>query len=70
MAEPDLYIAKEGAWIQYEGGDFFIAPGTIVRAGHPLLDGGGSLFEPLIVHYDVEPAKDESKTAKTSPARK
>jgi hypothetical protein len=68
--EPDLYVGKEPATFEHEGSPVFIGPTIVVRAGHPIMKGREDLFVPLVVHYDVDPAKDEPKTAKTSPARK
>ena len=53
MAEPDLYIGKEPATFDFEGSPVFIGPGTVVRAGHPIMNGREDLFELLRVHYDV-----------------
>ena len=63
--EPDLYVGKEPATFEHEGSPVFIGPAIVVRAGHPIMKGREDLFVPLVVHYDVDPAKDESKTAKT-----
>jgi hypothetical protein len=68
--EPDLYVGKEPATFEHEGSPVFIGPTIVVRAGHPIMKGREDLFVPLVVHYDVESAKDEPKTAKTSTARK
>jgi hypothetical protein len=68
--EPDLYVGKEPMTFEHEGSPVFIGPTIVVRAGHPIMKGREDLFVPLVVHYDVEPAKDEPKTAKTSTARK
>jgi len=56
--QPKLYIATESFLIGTDHGvDERITAGvTIVREGHPLLDGRESLFRELEVHYDVEQA--------------
>ena len=64
-SEPDLYVGKESATFEHEGSPVFIGPNVVVRAGHPIMKGRESLFEPLIVHYDVEPPK-ETKRATSS----
>lgn len=63
--EPDLYVAKEPMMFEVDGAPVFIGPNTVIRAGHPIMQGCEHLFTPLVVHYDVEP-----KTAKPAPARK
>lgn len=58
MADTDLFIAKESAITSVGGEDIVIHAGhTVVRAGHPLLKGREDLFQPLFVHYDVEPTE-------------
>ncbi len=56
MVEPDLFVGKEPATFEFEGATVFIGPGVVVRAGHPIMKGRESLFEPLTVHYDTAPA--------------
>jgi hypothetical protein len=56
MAEPDLYVGKEPTTFDHEGSPVFIGPTIVVRAGHPIMKGREALFEPLTVHYEVEPA--------------
>ena len=55
MPEPDLYVGKEPATFDFEGAPVFIGPSIVVRAGHPIMKGRESLFEPLRVHYEVTP---------------
>lgn len=67
--ESDLFVGKEPMTFEHEGSPVFIGPGTVFRAGHPIMKGREDLFTPLVVHYDVEPAvdepvKDEPKTTK------
>lgn len=67
MADTDLYIARESAITNVDGEDIVIQAGrTVVRAGHPLLKGRESMFQPLYVHYDVEPSKTERRTRSTT----
>jgi len=58
-SEPDLYVGKEPATFEVDGSPVFIGPNVVVRAGHPIMKGRESLFEPLTVHYEVEPAPAE-----------
>ena len=51
----DLFVGKEPVTFDFNGGPVFIGPNVVVRAGHPIMAGRESLFEPLKVHYDVEP---------------
>lgn len=71
--EPDLYVGKDPATFEYEGSTVFIGPGTVIRAGHPIMKGREHLFAPLVVHFDVaeaaEPVKPV-KAAKPGPAAK
>jgi hypothetical protein len=55
MTQPDLFVGKEPVTFDFNGGPVFIGPNVVVRAGHPIMAGRESLFEPLRVHYDVEP---------------
>lgn len=68
--EPDLFVGKEPATFEFEGAPVFIGPAIVVRAGHPIMQGREGLFAPLVVHYDVDAAKDEPKTVRTGPGRK
>ena len=62
MAEPDLYVGKEPCTFDFRGSPVFIGPGTVVRAGHPLMKGREGLFEPLTVHFDHRaPAEDPNE---------
>jgi hypothetical protein len=69
--EPDLYVGKEPATFELDGSPVFIGPTVVVRAGHPIMKGRESLFEPLVVHYDVEQAatseESEEKTRSNPP---
>jgi hypothetical protein len=62
--EPDLYIGKEPATFDFAGAPVFIGPSIVVRAGHPIMKGREDLFTPLVIHYDVEPAAEQTTTAK------
>lgn len=53
MAEPDLYVANTAATFEHDGQPVFIGPRTVVRAGHPIMVGRESMFDPLVVHFDV-----------------
>lgn len=64
--EPDLYIGKEPATFEYEGVPVFIGPSIVVRAGHPIMKGRESLFEPLTVHFDYEPPTTSRSSRSTS----
>lgn len=67
--EPDLYVGKESVTFEVDGSPVFIGPNTVVRAGHPIMKGRESLFEPLTVHYDVEqvePAKTERRSSRSA----
>lgn len=55
MPEPDLYIGKEPVTFDYEGAPVFIGPTTVVRAGHPIMEGREDLFTPLVVHFEATP---------------
>jgi len=62
MAVPQFYVAKESANFDFQGQPVFLTAGvTVVKAGHPILDGHMHLFEPLRVHWDMpepEPVKE------------
>lgn len=52
-----IYRAKESFTTTVGGKDISVIEGrTTVREGHPLLKGRETLFEPLVVDYDVEQA--------------
>ncbi len=55
MTEPDLYVGKEPVTFEFEGAPVFIGPSIVVRAGHSIMKGGEDFFEPLVVHYEMEP---------------
>ena len=64
MSAPEFYVAKEGATFDYQGGPVFLVGGqTIVRAGHPIMNGREHLFVPLNIHYDHRPEPAEEKEA-------
>lgn len=67
MTESDLYVAKEPMTFELDGTPVFVGPNTVVRAGHPVMKGREDMFTPLVVHYDVEPAKDEPRASKDEP---
>jgi hypothetical protein len=55
----DVYVARDSGSAEVNGEVLTFTKGvTRVRAGHPLLKGRESLFEPIdeTVHYDVEQA--------------
>lgn len=64
--EPDLYVGKEPATFDFEGAPVFIGPTIVVRAGHPILKGREDLFKPLVVHYDVAPARTTRQQSTTT----
>jgi len=69
-SEPDLYVGKEPATFDVDGSPVFIGPNVVVRAGHPIMRGRESLFEPLVVHYDVEraaAAEEVGEKARSTP---
>jgi hypothetical protein len=70
MAEPDLYRGKESATFDFDGAPVFIGPGTVVRAGHPIMKGREHLFEPLTVHYDVTPVEATPQGRQARPTQK
>lgn len=50
----DLYVANTSAVVSLAGQRTWIKKGvTIVRAGHPIMDGRESLFDPVKVHFDT-----------------
>lgn len=63
-----LMVAKQNATYDYNGGPVIVIAGkTIVRQGHPVMRGHEDLFEPLLVHYETEPA--EEPMVPVNPAR-
>jgi hypothetical protein len=61
MAGTGLYIATDGAFARIDGKDVVVEQGQIARAGHPIMESHGHLFEPLTVHYDLpEPEAEEA----------
>ena len=56
--QPKLYVATESFQIGTDRGvDERITAGvTVVREGHPLLNGREGMFRELEVHYEVEQA--------------
>lgn len=70
MASNDIYVAKESFATELDGQPVIVQKGvTRVRAGHPLLKGRATLFEPLTVHYDVEQATAKPGEARGAPAK-
>lgn len=66
MAEHDLFVGIEPTTFDFDGSPVFIGPGTVVRAGHPILKGRESLFRPLVVHFDVaQPDPAEKRAPRT-----
>jgi hypothetical protein len=69
-SESDLYVAKEAATFEVGGSPVYVGPGTVVRAGHPIMAGREYLFEPLVIHFDVPPAAvdgDSEQPARRAP---
>jgi hypothetical protein len=65
----EILVAKSAAQIHYEGQRIVLCAGrTTVRAGHPLLEQYGDLFEPLKVDYDTAaaagPVEPDAKTVR------
>jgi hypothetical protein len=57
VADGTIYVAKESFTTILDGEAIVVQAGTTrVRAGHKLLKGRQMLFEPLLIHYDVEQA--------------
>jgi hypothetical protein len=51
-----ILAATTSAVFDYAGQRMFIRPGTTVRAGHPMLEGHGDLFAPIVPDYEyVQP---------------
>jgi hypothetical protein len=69
-SDTGLYVAKEAANFDYMGQPVFVSPGTVVRAGHPLMKGHEDLFEPIKVHWDLPKAADEDDEDEKPAARK
>lgn len=57
----DLFVGTEPCTFDFEGSPVFIGPGTVVRAGHPILKGREGLFKPLVVHFDVETRAEKAE---------
>lgn len=59
MAEADGLFICTGSFItHFDGEDRVIQAGhTVVRAGHPILQGREGMFEPLTVHYETPQPK-------------
>lgn len=65
-----LFSCKQPVNFTYEGNPVFLSKGAVVREGHPLLKGHEELFEPLVVHYEVdEPVEAEEDTPSRSGTR-
>lgn len=64
MSDSGLYIATDSALTRVDGADVVIQAGQIARAGHPLLETHGHLFEPLTVDYDVAEPEAKPRTAR------
>jgi len=66
----ELLVAKPNvnATFDYKGTPVYIVGGrTVVRQGHPVLNGHEDLFEPLVVHYDLPPPR--VRETPSSPSR-
>ena len=72
MASTDIYVAKESAFVDYDGGQVQLNKGmTRVRAGHELLKLYPQFFEPLKVQYDVvEDTSSRTRDTGRADARK
>ena len=69
MVSSDIYVAKQSFATEIDGQSVIVHKGTTrVRAGHPLLKGRESLFEPLTVQYDVEQATAKPGEQRGAPA--
>jgi hypothetical protein len=68
-ADTGLYVAREKASFTYEGQPFMLEPGTIARAGHPIMKGREGLFAPLTVDFEVEQAPAAPPQGKAAPAK-
>lgn len=66
----DIYVAKQGGAFEQDGRRFFIRPGQTARAGHPILDQHGDLFEPIRVDFEVTAAAEPKQARQEPPADK
>lgn len=56
----EILVAKSTALVWVDGRQATVAAGrTTVRAGHPILEQYGDLFEPLRVDYELEPESEK-----------
>ena len=55
---PGLFVGVEPMLIEVDGKPIFIGPNTVVRAGHPMMEGRENMFAPLAVHYEYDPPQD------------
>lgn len=56
MAEvPDLFVGVEPMYFEIDGQPIFVGPNTVVRKGHPVMQGREHMFAPLAVHFEVDP---------------
>jgi hypothetical protein len=65
----DLFVGKDPTTFDYDGSPVFIGPGTVVRAGHPIMKGREHLFTPLVVHFDLPETEPAKPKAKPGPAK-
>jgi hypothetical protein len=65
MADSDLLTAKQRFISFHEGNGrpVVVEHRSIARKGHPVVDAQPDLWEPLTVHFEVEPPKTASKAA-------
>lgn len=67
----DIFVANQAAAVNLDGVEIILKKDvTRVRAGHPLLRKYPTLFEPILVQYDVEQATSrpgEQRGAPTPP---
>ncbi|BBA99273.1 hypothetical protein RVR_5819 [Actinacidiphila reveromycinica] len=70
----DIYVARKTAALVFAGKTVFIEEGsTMAREGHPILEAAGEMFEPVFVHFEVDPDAlpvKESQNATAAPAAK
>lgn len=72
MADGRILVAATSATFTFEGRKVFLAQGrTMVREGHPILEGREGLFKPLVIDFEVEQEKkqDSGSSAKQTSSR-
>lgn len=72
MSDQTIFVATNSVLAEYNGQPLYIHQGvTTVRAGHPLLDTFGGLFEPLRPMFEVDDEPEgetEAGDAASAPA--